>query len=589
MKKYLEIFNNQDKKDQKKLILIIFGTIIVSIFEVAGIVSIGPFIGIVTNSQIIFENHYLKLVYDYFEFSEVNKFLILIGFISLSTIIIANLLSTLMLMVSINFSSNLGHKLSLKLLSLYLFQPYNFFLKRNSSDLSKNILTEVGRVVGGIYLPSIILISKMVVSLFIIISLMFVNFYLSIILATIFSLTYLVIFLIFKKKIEIIGKKNSDAVYEKFKFVNESFRSFKLLKIHKIEFFFLNLFKESSKNFTKTNAKSLIISQSPRYLIETIAVSSVILIIIVILTINSGYNIVPVIAIYAFAGLRLLPSFQEIYRSINLIKYHFPAYEKISNDLKLEISLDPIDKDTDKLKFKDFKNIYFKNVSFKYENQQNFVLDNISFQIPSKKTIGIIGKTGAGKTTLIDLFIGLLTPYSGKILIDDYNLISHKSSWHNLISYVPQSPTILDGTILSNIAYGKNKDEIDQDTVTEVVKTSGLESFINSLPEGLDTYVGERGVKLSGGQIQRIALARSLYKKPKCLILDEATSSLDTNTESKIVESINQLANKITIVVVAHRFETIKYCDEILELKDGKIVNLYSQHEFRKKFLTKKS
>ena len=589
MKKYLEIFNNQDKKDQKKLILIIFGTIIVSIFEVAGIVSIGPFIGIVTNSQIIFENHYLKLVYDYFEFSEVNKFLILIGFISLSTIIIANLLSTLMLMVSINFSSNLGHKLSLKLLSLYLFQPYNFFLKRNSSDLSKNILTEVGRVVGGIYLPSIILISKMVVSLFIIISLMFVNFYLSIILATIFSLTYLVIFLIFKKKIEIIGKKNSDAVYEKFKFVNESLRSFKLLKIHKIEFFFLNLFKESSKNFTKTNAKSLIISQSPRYLIETIAVSSVILIIIVILTINSGYNIVPVIAIYAFAGLRLLPSFQEIYRSINLIKYHFPAYEKISNDLKLEISLDPIDKDTDKLKFKDFKNIYFKNVSFKYENQQNFVLDNTSFQIPSKKTIGIIGKTGAGKTTLIDLFIGLLTPYSGKILIDDYNLISHKSSWHNLISYVPQSPTILDGTILSNIAYGKNKDEIDQDTVTEVVKTSGLESFINSLPEGLDTYVGERGVKLSGGQIQRIALARSLYKKPKCLILDEATSSLDTKTESKIVESINHLANKITIVIIAHRFDTIKYCDEILELQDGKIFNSYSQNEFRKKFLTKNS
>ena len=146
-----------------------------------------------------------------------------------------------------------------------------------------------------------------------------------------------------------------------------------------------------------------------------------------------------------------------------------------------------------------------------------------------------------------------------------------------------------DGTILSNIAYGKNKDEIDKDTVIEVVKTSKLESFINSLPEGLDTYVGERGVKLSGGQIQRIALARSLYKKPKCLILDEATSSLDTNTESKIVESINQLANKITIVVVAHRFETIKYCDEILELKDGKIVNLYSQHEFRKKFLTKKS
>ena len=249
MKKFLEIFNKKNKKDQKKLILIIFGTVLVSIFEVAGIVSIGPFIGIVTNSQIIFENYYLKFAYDYFNFTEVNDFLIFIGFISLSIIIIANLLSTLMMMVSINFSSLLGHKLSLKLLSLYLFQPYKFFLKRNSSDLSKNILTEVGRVVGGIYLPSIILISKIVVSLFIIISLMFINFYLSLILASVFSISYLTIFIIFKKKIEIIGKKNSNAVYEKFKIVNESLSSFKLLKIHKIEYFFLNLFKESSKNF----------------------------------------------------------------------------------------------------------------------------------------------------------------------------------------------------------------------------------------------------------------------------------------------------------------------------------------------------
>lgn len=587
MRKYLKIFDNQNKKDQRKLIIIIFGTILVSIFEVAGIVSIGPFIGIVTNSQIVFENHYLNYFYNYFNFSEVNNFLIFIGLVSLAIIIFANLLSTLMLMVSINFSSLLGHKLSLKMLSLYLFQPYNFFLKRNSSDLSKNILTEVGRIVGGIYLPSIILISKLVVSLFIIISLMFVNLYLSLILASVFSLSYLIIFILFKKKLESIGKINSNAIYEKFKIVNESLSSFKLLKLHKIEHYFLNLFKESSKNFSRTNAKALIISQSPRYLIETIAVGSVILIIIGVLTVNSGFNVIPVIAIYAFAGLRLLPSFQEIYRSINLIKYHYPAYEKILNDLKLKVSINNEEINSKNVRFRDFNNIHFKNVSFKYDNQSKNILDNISFKIPSKKTIGIIGKTGAGKTTLIDLFIGLLEPFSGQILIDDYDLINNKSSWHNLLSYVPQSPTILDGTILSNIAYGKHKNSIDKEAVIEAMKTSGLEGFIKSLPHGLDTYVGERGVKLSGGQIQRIALARALYKKPKCLILDEATSSLDINTESQIVESINRLSNKITIIMIAHRFDTIKYCDEILELQDGKILNSYSQYDFKKKFLTR--
>ena len=588
MKKYLEIFSHQNKKDKKKLFLIILGTILVSIFEVAGIISIGPFIGIVSNSQIIFENKYLFAVYNYLNFKEINNFLIFFGFITLSIIILANLLSTLMLMVSINFSNSLGHKLGLQLLKIYLFQSYNFFLKRNSSDLSKNILTEVGRIVGGIYLPSIILISKIVASLFIIISLMFINIFVSIILACIFGISYSLIFYYFKKKLEIIGKINSDAVYEKFKIVNESLSSFKLLKIHKLENFFLNLFKISSKNFSRTNAKSLIISQSPRYFIETIAVSSIILIIISFLKADLVYGIIPLMAVYAFAGLRLLPSFQEIYRSINLIKYHYPAYQKVLNDLKLHnLSQEKIEESRNQ-KFEDFSNIYFNNVSFKYENQKEFILKKINFKIKSKKTIGIIGKTGAGKTTLIDLFIGLLEPSEGDIYIDNHKLNKNKNNWHKIIGYVPQSPTIIDGTIISNIAYGKKSDEIDINFLNEIIETSGLKVFIESLPNGINTLVGERGVKLSGGQIQRIALARALYKKPKCLILDEATSSLDINTESKIVDSINSLSNKITIIIIAHRFDTIKYCEEIFEIEDGKILNSYNQLEFQKKYINNK-
>tara|TARA_Y100000768_G_C23990773_1_gene692623 strand:+ start:8499 stop:10265 length:1767 start_codon:yes stop_codon:yes gene_type:complete len=587
MDKYLKIFYNQNRKDKNKLILIVFGTILVSIFEVAGIVSIGPFIGIVSNSQIVFENKYLFFIYNYFSFEEINSFLIFFGFVSLSVIIIANLLSTLMLMVSINFSNLLGHKLSLKLLDLYLYQSYNFFLKRNSSDLSKNILTEVGRVVGGIYLPSIILISKIVVSIFIIISLMFVNIYVSLILASIFGFSYLLIFYFFKKKLEYIGEINSNAIYEKFKIVNESLSSFKLLKIHKLENFFLESFKKSSKNFSKTNAKSLIISQSPRYLIETIAISSVILIIISFLKIDSAYGIIPLMAIYAFAGLRLLPSFQEIYRSINLIKYHYPAYEKILKDLNLNNTL--FENKHESQKIKDFESINFCNVSFKYENQENLILDKINLKIQSKKTVGIIGKTGAGKTTLIDLFIGLLDPISGEILIDKHSLKENRHSWHNIIGYVPQFPTIIDGTIISNIAYGKHNSEIDKDLIYEVIEAAGLQSLIKSLSNGLDTQVGERGVKLSGGQIQRIALARALYKKPKCLILDEATSSLDINTESKIVDSINNLSTKITVVIIAHRYDTIKNCDEIFELESGKIVNTYGKSEFQNKYLNNNS
>ena len=367
-------------------------------------------------------------------------------------------------------------------------------------------MNEVGRIIGGVYLPSIILISKLVVSLFIIISLMFINLYLSLILALIFSLSYLTIFVLFKKKLENIGEINAKTVYEKFKIVNESISSFKLLKIHKIELFFLNLFRDSSKIYSRTSAKAMIMSQTPRYLIETIAVGSVIIIILGILTVNSGYNVIPVIAIYAFAGLRLLPSFQEIYRSVNLIKFHYPIYENILNDLKLKVPSNDEEMNNRKIRFKNFDNIHFKNVSFKYENQDKYILDNITLKIPSKKTIGIIGKTGAGKTTLVDLFIGLLDPVSGKILIDDNNLTNNKSSWHNLISYVPQSPIILDGTILFNIAYAKHKEDIDKEKVLETIKISGLEEFIQSLPHGLDTYVGEKGVKLSGGQIQRVAL-----------------------------------------------------------------------------------
>ena len=283
---------------------------------------------------------------------------------------------------------------------------------------------------------------------------------------------------------------------------------------------------------------------------------------------NSG-QVLSILSIYALAGLKLIPAFQEVYRSYNLINFYQFSLEKVLLDLNLNyksVQLENVEI------FKNFNKIKISNLSFSYESESKKIFSDVNIEISKGDQVGFIGKTGSGKTTFIDILIGLLMPTQGTIYIDDFNISRISNIWKSKIGYVPQNPFLIDGTILENIAYGQERTKIDLFKIEESTKSADIYDYINSLPNKFETHVGERGVRLSGGQVQRISIARALYKNPSVLVLDEATSSLDIHTEKKIMDSISNLSKDLTILIITHRFETLRHCNKIYRVENEKIL-----------------
>jgi HlyD family secretion protein len=357
-------------------------------------------------------------------------------------------------------------------------------------------------------------------------------------------------------------------------------------------------FFKASNNFARAAGSSQVLSMGPRYIMELVAFSSVILLVIFLLLNYQGNigTILPMITIYALAGFKLLPAFQQIYYSLTTIRVNIHAFHVLQEDLEIS--------DADYLKNQltqnfddtvlDFKkNIKLQNIKFKYPHAFDNALNNINLEIPVNNVIGIVGSSGSGKSTLIDILLGLISPDEGKILIDGKEINSHNiKHWQNLIGFVPQSIFLADSTIKENIAFGLPEDEIDDQQVANAIDMSHLREFVDSLHNGINTVVGERGVQLSGGQRQRIGIARALYQNASVLILDEATSSLDGISEMLIMNAINDFFGKKTIVIIAHRLSTIKNCNTIYILENGKILDsgtydqLKEQNQFFKKMLS---
>lgn len=565
-KKILKLFNKEHKI---KFGIIILGSIFVSIFEVIGIFSIGPLIAMVTDPSVIFSKKYLYTVYNYFNFVDTHYFTICYGIFSLVLISGSNLFFLKMLIVTLRFSSTNAIFLENKLLNNYLYQPYNFFLNRDSSSLSKNILSEVGRISGGIVTPIIGLISKAILVLIIISSLIFINFSYSLLIFFIFLLTYCCIYFFVKSKTLKLGKLSEQSNLNRYNILNKAFSFFKMLKITNTEKYFLSDYNFSSKNYNDSNASSLILSQSPRFIIEIVAINIMIIFILYLFNHDNSNNALAVVSVYAFAGFRLIPAFQDIYRSYNLINFYQIGLDKILLDLDLDCKLDQLKKEKN---LKSFNTIKICNLSFNYNYESKKILNNVNIEISKGDHIGFIGKSGSGKTTFLDILIGLLKPTEGTIYVDDLNILNIPISWKSKIGYVPQNPFLIDGTIQENIAYGVEKNKTNLVEIEKSAKAADIYNFINSLPDKFGTQVGERGVRLSGGQIQRISIARALYKNPDVLVFDEATSSLDSHTEKKIIDAISKLSNTLTVLIVTHRLETLKNCNKIYKVENGKIL-----------------
>ena len=311
--------------------------------------------------------------------------------------------------------------------------------------------------------------------------------------------------------------------------------------------------------------------QIPRIFLELVALVGLSLLLFTMLMQDLKINnIIPVIGVFAAAAFRIMPSVNRIIGQFQIIRYGMPIINKINKEItQINFEENYLNISDEKILFKD--KIQLENVEYSYETRSQIVLSNITFEVPLYSQIGIVGESGSGKSTLVNLMLGLLKPNKGEVKVDGKNIQSNLKSWQHQIGYVPQNIYLMDDTLKNNIALGEETEDIDDKLIKDAVKLSGLQNFISNLPNGLDTIVGERGAQISGGQLQRVGIARALYNKPKVLILDEATSSLDLDTEKNLMKEIEKLKGTITLIIISHRLSTISNCDKILKIKGGKI------------------
>lgn len=572
LSKLLSFLSNNEKKQLFNLVVLM---IFMALLDVVGIASIMPFMMVMINPDLIDTNIYLKNIfnlYKSFGFDSKTKFLFILGLITFVLLVLSLIFKSLITYLQLRFSLLREYSIGKRLMDFYLHQPYSWFLRKHSSDLSKSVLSEVSTVTHHAIAPAINIISQFFVALAIFVLLMIVNFKISIIAIILFGLSYFFVFLLVNGYLSDIGTKRLKINSDRFKIVSEAFNTIKFLKISRTENLYLNKFGSYAHDNATLHATSQVISQLPRYLLEIIAFGGILLLTLFALNLNNNTLAIPTLALYAFAGYRLMPIMQQIYYSATQFRFAAPAINSIYNDL-IKIKSFRASNDNDSCAFKG--NIKLNNVSYSYPETDIFALKNISLEIQPNTFSAIVGTTGSGKTTLIDIILGLLEPVSGTLEIDKtiIRLSTHNTrNWQACIGYVPQDIKLLDTSVYSNIAFGLDLNQIDQDMVQSAAKIANIHEFIiNELPQGYNTFIGENGVRLSGGQRQRIGIARALYYKPKILVLDEATSALDSQTEYLVLNSIEKIKKDITVILVTHRITTIKNCDKIFLLQNGKL------------------
>ena len=572
-KKLLFLLSPDERKNAGFLLIMIM---MMALLDVIGVASILPFMAVLTNPSIIETNLILNTMFQFskiFGIENSQQFIFTLGILVFLLLVFSLTFKALTTYIQMRFVLMREYSIGRRLIKGYLHQPYSWFLSRHSADLGKTILSEVGEVIGLGLGQMMDLIAKGVVVMALITLLIIVDPKLAIIVGSSLAGIYFFIFYFIREYLRRIGNKRLDNNQLRFTAVSEAFSAAKEVKVGGLEQTYIKSFSDSAKIFAQSQASSQVVSQLPRYILEAIAFGGILLITLYIMALKGSFNsALPVISLYVFAGYRLMPALQQIYSSFTRLAFVGPSLDKLTSDIK---NLKPFNEKQDKGVLSLNKAITLKNIHYEYPNASRTALKNINLSILAKSTVGIIGATGSGKTTTVDIILGLLEPQKGTLEVDGKVITQHNSrSWQRSIGYVPQHIYLSDDTIAANIAFGVEPHDIDLVAVEKAAKIANLHNFlIDELPEQYQTTIGERGVRLSGGQRQRIGIARALYYNPNILILDEATSALDSQTEKAVMDAVNNLRKDITIIIIAHRLATIKKCDKIFLLEKGHIKN----------------
>tara|TARA_A100001011_G_C14291803_1_gene836532 strand:- start:295 stop:2091 length:1797 start_codon:yes stop_codon:yes gene_type:complete len=572
----LELFSLLTPRQRKSFYFLQILVLVMAFMEILGVASIIPFMALVGDISQLQQDTLAAKVYEASGLSSELQFVFLMGVGVLVMLILATIVSMYTTWKISMFATRVGAEISSKLFNHYIKQDWLFHVNSSSAQLTKKVAVEASRVAIGVVMPLMHMNARFVMALFMGLTIFIYDPIVAIIGLTIFAISYLVLFKLVRSKLHRNGVAISNVNEQRFRLMNESFGGIKDVLLLGRDFDFINRFDKTSDVLAYSQGINSTLTQVPRYFMELVTFGSMITLVLYLIVNHNGDLgvILPILSVYALAGFKLLPSFQLIYTSLARIKSNSPGFTSIRKDLIDSYDTDDTRGEIEKTQLHPKQQLEFQNVTFTYPGNKKSALFEVNISIQVNEVVGIVGPSGSGKSTLIDILLGLINPTQGSLVVDNEIINdTNRRSWQNSIGFVAQDIFLSEGTIAENIAFGVPKDAIDLERVEQTLELAHLTELIQSYKNGIDTKVGERGIKLSGGQCQRIGIARALYHKAEVLIFDEATSSLDGITEKMIMDSINNFSGQKTIIMIAHRLKTVQKCDNIFFLEEGKVTD----------------
>lgn len=577
-----------DKKDKWKIGILLAAVVLGSFLELLGVTIFMPFINIITEPSEIQRKWYLKLPYELFHFQSAKSFLAALSALIIVIYIVKNVYLILEKSYIYRFSYNTQMKLSTRLLDTYMKEPYTFHLNKNIATLQRSLQEDTSKFMQ-VILYSLELVAELAVCFVLVVYLLFVSKSITIIVLGLLVVCVGSFLLLTRKYSRKLGQDNQGYQGKIYQWMNQALGGIKEIKILERESFFTDEYYKYYAKFARGLRIARTISILPKYAVEAVAISGLLLAIIVKLLLGEAdmTYYIPQLTVFAVAAFRLMPSVGRINEHATNTLYALPSVDLVYHDLvEIEDYIEKQDKEV-REEWDLQESIEVQDVTYYYPDTEEPVIRNASLSIQKGKTVAFIGASGAGKTTMVDIILGLLTPQKGRVMADQINVHEKPKTFHAQVGYIPQVIYLSDDTIRNNIAFGVKESEIDEKAVTAAMEKAQLTEFVGSLPYGLDTIVGDRGVRLSGGQRQRIGIARALYHDPEILVLDEATSALDNDTETAVMEAVENLQGMKTMIIIAHRLTTIRNADVIYEVGDGQVVEKRKEEVFEKEPVTK--
>lgn len=561
-------------RERVALLGLVVASLLMGALQVAGVGSVMPVLALMAKPGIAHENPILSWAFVTFGFASTQSFLYFVGAVALGSIILSNAFIAFTTWLMIRYSWGVHARISVTLLDSYLAKPYEEFLIRNSADLRKNVLQEVGRFTSGVLSPLLSLVGFGTVVLFLVTFLIWLNPLIAAVAVVVLGGGYVLLFVGVRRALTSSGEARSAADSQRFKIVGESLDGIKETKVLGREATYVSLLRRPAQVLARTSTTQQVLGQMPRFAIEALAFGSILLAVLFFMSSGADLEgVVVVVGVYAFAGYRLLPAVQNIYQSWSTIRFNQTALNSIHNEYAERAPSDSTVDADDRLAFRE--SLELDQINFTYPNALSPALKDVSITIRKGSSVAFIGETGGGKTTLADVILGLLRPRQGRLSVDGVALNTPVviRRWQRNLGYVPQEIYLTDDSVAANIAFGVPPGDIDPAAVERAARIANIHSFIvQELPHGYSTVVGERGVRLSGGQRQRIGIARALYRDPPVLVLDEATSDLDVATEAAVQDAITSASRERTVIMIAHRLSTTRNCDVLYVIEQGRIV-----------------